>query len=177
MAGAKIVYKGKTIGLEVKTMKINGKLAKVEKIIENDAVIVMPLLEKNTVLLERQYRPALGKYIYELPAGHINSGETARLAAVREMREETGFTPKNLKLMFKAYPSPGSSSMVHNCFLATGLEEDSAKLEKDPDEVITLKKVSISKLLDMIKRNEIRDTKTIAAVLYYASFYGKSGSK
>lgn len=169
LAKCKTIYKGKTIGLEVEPVRIKGRLAKVEKIIENNFVVVLPLSDDNTLLLERQYRPTLGKYIYELPAGHIDKGEAPRQTAIREMREETGFTPKRLQLMFSAYPMPGRSSQMSFSFLATGLYKGKIKLPMGPDEMIELKKVGIAKALQMIKSNQIKDTKTIAAILYYKS--------
>jgi ADP-ribose pyrophosphatase len=134
---------------------------------------MLPFIGRNTILLEYQYRPVLKKYIYELPAGHIDKGETPEHAAKRELEEETGFAPKTLKLMFKAYSTPGSSAQMYNCFVATGLHKSNVHLEKDPDEIISIKRVSLDKIMQMVKSKKIIDTKTIAAVLYYTTFLKK----
>lgn len=163
--------KGKTIGMKVETLMIKGKPVKVEKVIENNVVVALPMIDSNTILIERQYRPTVGKYIYELPAGHIDMGETPRHAIIREMREETGLTPRSVKLMFRAYPTPGSSAKIYNYFLVNGLYKDKVKLHMDPDEIITIKRVSLTKALGMIRSNIIRDNKTIAPILYYVHFH------
>ncbi len=167
------LYNGKTISLKVSTQKIKGRLAKVERIIERNIVVMLPLLDSNTILLERQYRPVLKKYIYELPAGHIDKGETPRQAAIREMQEETGFAPKRIRLMYRAYPTPGSSPTLFYCFLSVGLANGNGRFHKDPDEVIKVEKISMKKALSMIKSGKIIDNKTIATILYYEKFLAK----
>ena len=167
------LYNGKTISLKVSTQKIKGRLAKVERIIERNIVVMLPLLDSNTILLERQYRPVLKKYIYELPAGHIDEGETPRQAAIREMQEETGSAPKCLSFMYKSYSTPGSSSTIFHYFVAIGLANGNGRFHKDPDEVINIEKVSMKNALSMIKSGRIIDNKTISAILYYKKFLAK----
>ncbi|MGC8537994.1 MAG: NUDIX hydrolase [Candidatus Micrarchaeia archaeon] len=160
------------ISLKKENVSINGKMMKIIRIVEPDVSVILPFADSkmDTLLIERQYRPALRKYVYELPAGHIDKGETPRQAAIREMQEETGFAPKHINFIFKAYPTPGSSPTMFYYFMSIGLATGNTKLHKDSDEVIKVKKVSLASTLKMIKSGRIKDNKTIAAILYYEKF-------
>ena len=163
------------ISLKKEYMSINGKKMRVISIVEPSVSVVLPFIDssKDTIIIERQYRPALRKYIYELPAGHIDEGETPRQAAIREMQEETGSAPKCLSFMYKSYSTPGSSSTIFHYFVAIGLANGNGRFHKDPDEVINIEKVSMKNALSMIKSGRIIDNKTISAILYYKKFLAK----
>ncbi len=163
------------LSLKKEYMSINGKKMRVISIVESGVSVVLPFIDsrKDTIIIERQYRPALRKYIYELPAGHVDKGETPRQAAIREMQEETGFAPKRIRLMYKAHPTPGSSPVLFYCFLSVGLAKGSGRFHKDPGEVIKIERISMKKALRMIKSGKIIDNKTIATILYYEKFLAK----
>ncbi len=163
------------ISLKKEYMSINGKKMRVISVVEPDVSVILPFFDskKDAILIERQYRPALRKYIYELPAGHIDEGETPRQAAIREMQEETGSAPKCLSFMYKSYSTPGSSSTIFHYFVAIGLANGNGRFHKDPDEVINIEKVSMKNALSMIKSGRIIDNKTISAILYYKKFLAK----
>ena len=163
------------ISLKKEYMSINGKKMRVISVVEPDVSVILPFADskKDTILIECQYRPALRKYIYELPAGHTDKGETPRQAAIREMQEETGFAPKRIRLMYRAYPTPGSSPTLFYCFLSVGLANSNGRFHKDPDEVIKIKMIGMKKALSMIKSGKIIDNKTISAILYYERFLAK----
>ena len=163
------------ISLKKEYTNINGKKMRVISIVEPGVSVVLPFIDsrKDTIIIERQYRPALRKYIYELPAGHIDKGETPRQAAIREMQEETGFAPKRIRLMYRAYPTPGSSPTLFYCFLSVGLANGNGRFHKDPDEVIKIEKISMKKALSMIKSGRIIDNKTIATILYHEKFIAR----
>ncbi|EET89656.1 MAG: NUDIX hydrolase [Candidatus Micrarchaeales archaeon] len=169
----KTLYSSKFIKLQEEHVKINGSDAKVLSLVERDVVVVLPLLRGDKILIERQYRPVLKKYIYELPAGHIDPGESPREAAERELREETGFFAGNLRHMYSVYPTPGLSAQISNYFLATDLHKDGKKLDKDPDEVIETKEIGLNNLIKMIREGKIKDNKTISGVLYYLYLFRK----
>ncbi|EQD36956.1 NUDIX hydrolase [mine drainage metagenome] len=168
-------HKGDFISLNKEYVKINGKGMRVLSVKENGVVVILPFTDEKcqNIIIEYQYRPVLKKYIYELPAGHINAGETPKHAALRELQEETGFSAKKLIFMYKAHPTPGSSTHISNYFVATGLVGDTSKAHRDPDETIEVKEMSMGKVLKMIRENKIIDNKTISAVLYYDHFYKK----
>ena len=163
------------VSLKNEHRNINGKGSRTQETFEPKVSVVLPFVDskKHTILIERQYRQALRKYIYELPAGHVEEGETPREAAIREMQEETGFAPERVYFMYKAYHTPSSSSKLFYCFLSVGLTDGNAKFHKDPDEVIKIENIGLKKVLNMIKSGKIMDNKTIAAVLYYEKYYEK----
>ncbi|MGC8670103.1 MAG: NUDIX hydrolase, partial [Candidatus Micrarchaeia archaeon] len=163
----KVYYKGKIFSLAEESTITKGKIEKIAIIQENDVAVVLPLIGNEMTTLEERYRPVLQKRIYELPAGHVEKGETPAQAAKRELKEELGYDARSMKLMFKAYPQPGSITSIHYFYYAKCYKEG-PRSEKDED--IIAKKVKLSKALEMIKVNKIIDTKSIAAILYYVSF-------
>ncbi|MGC8496094.1 MAG: NUDIX hydrolase [Candidatus Micrarchaeia archaeon] len=160
----KYIYKNRIFGLQELTAKVGGKKIDFAKIIEDDAIVVVPVIN-GRIILEKQYRPVIGKYIYELPAGHIRKGEKPINAVIREMKEETGYTPKKVKFMFKSFPAPGLTTSMHYFFVATDMRIDKQKL--DPDEIIDVVLVDSKEAFNMLRKNKIKDSKTIAALLYY----------
>lgn len=138
------------------------------RIVEPDSVAILPITASGKIVIERQYRPAIRKYVYEIPAGHAEKGERMESAAMRELKEETGYRAGLLRHMFSAYKSPGLDTELLTFFLATRLKK--GKPSPDPSEIITTIELSIGNLLEMIKSNRITDAKTIAATLFYVLF-------
>lgn len=118
------------------------------------------------VILERQYRHAAGKCLYEVPAGKIDPNENRLVAAKRELAEETGFRAKNWAPLARYYASPGFLAEWMQIFLAEGLTPGDTS--PDEDERIDLFFVPLSELLRLIDNGEIHDAKTIIAATLYA---------
>ena len=116
------------------------------------------------VLLERQYRHAANDYLWEIPAGRIDSGEQALPAAKRELLEETGYTAARWRRIFKFYASPGFVAETMSVYLATGLR--AGKAQPEADEVIQQRMVPLSTAVRMVLKGTIRDAKTISSVLW-----------
>src|SRR3984885_9163827 len=116
------------------------------------------------VLLERQYRHAANDYLWEIPAGRIDSGEQALAAAKRELLEETGFTAARWRRIFKFFASPGFVAETMSVYLATGLKP--GKAQPEADEVIQKRMVKLSSALGMVLSGKIRDAKTISSILW-----------
>ncbi|MEM3781634.1 MAG: NUDIX hydrolase [Candidatus Micrarchaeaceae archaeon] len=133
----------------------------------NDSAVIIPLRGKS-LLIELQYRPKINKYILELPAGHIEPGEKPEHAAERELEEETGYSASNMKYIARAYSSPGNLSEMLYFYLATGLRK--GKPRREPGEKISIKWVSLSKAVTMIRQGKIVDAKTIAGILFFGAF-------
>ena len=126
------------------------------------------------VLLEKQYRHAAESYLWELPAGRIDKGEKPLPAAKRELLEETGYTARHWKKIFRFFASPGFVAEPMTVFWARGLKAGTARPE--PDEVIEKHFVPLSRAVQMINRGTIRDAKTISSVLWLAlQLKGKKG--
>ncbi len=165
----RVVYRGAIFNIEEWKLPKTGTTF--ARITGPGAVAVLPILDDGRILLERQYRHPLGKYLYEIPAGHINSGEAPMHTAKRELAEETGYIAGRLTRLFGIYEAPGSLTQFLHIYLARNLEKKKAHTERD--EIITLSKVSLEKALSMIRSNRIRDAKTICGILYYSCFVRK----
>jgi ADP-ribose pyrophosphatase len=130
------------------------------------SAVMMAVDKKDRVLLVRQYRLPAGQYMWELPAGKVDDGETVAQAAKRELIEETGLRAKKWKKLTSFYPSPGFVQEKMTIFLATGLTQG----ESHPmdDERIETRWFAKKELADMIRENRIFDGKTMIAFLHWA---------
>ena len=146
----------------------NGKTAMREYIRHPGAAIMVPLFTNGDTLLVKQYRYPVGKVFIELPAGKLDGGEPLEEAAQRELAEEAGFTSGKLKLISEFYPCIGYSNEKMWLFLAEDLKE--ADAVTDHDEFLELMRVPFKEAVAMVKRGEIDDMKTIAAILLTESY-------
>lgn len=162
----KKIYDGKVLGLSLYDVTIRGKKVRREIIEHRGAAAMLAVTKDNKVLLVKQHRFPHG-YVLEIPAGTLDSGERARACAIRELQEETGYKAKKMEHFLTYYPSIGYNLEAIHCFLATGLEKVSS-LKLDNDEILSVVKIDIKKLIKMIRAGKIQDSKTICAVLTYA---------
>jgi ADP-ribose pyrophosphatase len=123
------------------------------------------------VLLEKQYRHAAGKVLYELPAGRIDEGERELKAAKRELLEETGYSARSWKRVLRFWASPGFVAEAMSIYLAEGLKAGAAQPEDD--EVIELQLTPLKKAVAMVLNGTIQDAKTIAGVLWLSQQHEK----
>lgn len=125
---------------------------------------VLPLTDEGEVICVRQYRYPFGTVLTEIPAGKLNfAGEEPRLAAERELREETGAVCRELTHLATFYPSPAILGEKIEIYLARGLSFGEAS--PDEDEFLTSVRIPLDALLEMVMRGEILDGKTQLAVL------------
>ena len=117
----------------------------------------------NGALLVSQFRYPSQEVLRELPAGKLEYGEDPREAAVRELREETGAVPGAFSSLGELYPSPGYCGEIIRMYLARDLSFGSTDL--DEDEFLNVERVPFDTLVEQVLSGEIRDAKTIAAVL------------
>ena len=163
----KKIYEGKILGLSVYDGKIEGRKVKREMIEHRGAAAMLAFDENNKVILVKQHRFPHG-YVLEIPAGTLERGEDPLKCAFRELEEETGYRAKKMSSLITYYPSIGYNTEVIHCFLASGLKKIS-DLSLDDDEILSVEKIDLQKLLKMIKTGKIQDSKTICAVLTYAA--------
>ena len=134
------------------------------------AVILAIDNEKNRknpwVVMERQYRQAAGRFLWELPAGKIEPGEDPLAGAQRELAEETGYRAKKWTVLAQFWPSPGFVGEWMMLFVAEGLISGDALPEED--ERIELRLVRLDDVLKMVDKGAIQDGKTMAGILLYA---------
>ncbi|MBL0171569.1 MAG: NUDIX hydrolase [Gemmatimonadaceae bacterium] len=136
------------------------------------ASAVVPLLDADAddpqVLLIRQYRYAADGYLYEIPAGRLDAGESPLQCAHRELSEETGYRAERVEHLFTMYTTPGFTDEKIHLFLATGLT--AGESHREADEFMELVPTKLSRALSMIEQGEIQDAKTALALLYAAGF-------
>ncbi len=161
------IYEGKILGLSVYDGKIEGRKVKREIIEHRGAAAMLAFDEENKVILVKQHRFPHG-YVLEVPAGTLEKREKPVKCAFRELEEETGYRAKKMTPLVTYYPSIGYNTEVIHCFVASGLKKI-ADLKLDEDEILSVVKMDIKKLLQMIRSGKILDSKTICAVLTYAS--------
>ncbi len=163
----KKIFEGKVLGLSVYQGEIEGRKVKREMIEHRGAAAILGFDENKKVILVKQHRYPHG-YVLEIPAGTLENGEKPIKCAFREFEEETGYKAKKMTPIISYYPSIGYNTEIIHCFVATGVKKNS-DLNLDYDEILSVVKVDVKKLLSMIKTGKIQDSKTICAVLTYAA--------
>lgn len=147
----------------------DGRLSRISRIEHNDTVAIVPLAQDGRVVLIRQYRPAVRKYLIEIPAGTIDHDEEdPKTCAERELAEETGFKPGRLVKLFEGYLVPGYGNEYMHYYLALDLYP--SYLPADEDEAIELVPTALEDALSRVRSGEIVDSKT-ALGLYLADGY------
>ena len=169
-----IVYHGKVFKLIRENVTLeNGTTTDVEFIEHPGATAVIPFLDDNRIVLLKQYRHALKKHIWEIPAGTLDPQEEIISCARRELIEETGYSATQWHKLGEITPVPGYSDERIHIFLATELQPADQNL--DEDEVIQVQVVDFLKAIEMIGDGEIQDAKSIAG-LFLASQWLKSNA-
>jgi len=132
------------------------------------AVVILPLLDDGRVLLERQFRYPNDRVFIEFPAGKIDPGEASLASAKRELEEETGYTADDWHFVCTIHNAIAYSDEHLDLFLARGLREGQAKL--DEGEFIDTFTATIPELLEMVRRGEITDVKTVIGTFWLEKF-------
>ncbi len=141
----------------------NGNTGVREIIRHPGAVCVLPITEQGDIILVNQFRYALNKVTLELPAGKLEKGEEPRLAALRELSEETGLSAENLEFVGDLYTTPALIDEVIHMYIATGLTEGEQHL--DEDEFVNTVTMPLSQAVEMVMNGEIKDSKTQTVIL------------
>lgn len=166
---SKMLYQGPVFGVRRDQVLEPGGLRTVREVITHPgSVVVLPVLPDGRIVLIRQYRHATRQYLWELVAGRIDTGENPRQAAARELIEETGYRAKHFRVFLDVFPTPGFLEERMYILLAEKLTAGEA--EPEEDEKITVKAFAFVELERMIRKNVLRDAKTIAGLLYYFRF-------
>jgi len=129
------------------------------------SAVMMPVDERGRILLVRQFRLPARQYLWELPAGTVDPGETVLQTARRELKEETGYRAKKWKKIVDFYPSPGFLAEKMTIFLATDLVPGESKPMED--ERIQTRWFTPREVSQMIKTRKIRDAKTMIGFCRY----------
>ena len=168
------IYTGRVVRLDVDTVRFpDGSTGQLELIRHPGAAAIVPCASDPpgadpTILLIRQYRYATGGELWEIPAGTLDPGEDPEVCARRELLEETGVTAARLQRLTSIWTPPGFTNEVIHLYLATGLTMGQPSRERD--EFIEVVPQPLSRVLALIRDGEIRDAKTVVAILYMAAF-------
>jgi ADP-ribose diphosphatase len=162
----KKIFQGKVLSLSLYTLSL-GKRKVTREVVEHRGAAAILVIEGGKVLLVKQHRFPHG-FVLEIPAGTLDKGESPRDCAFRELKEETGHAAEKMTPLVKYYPSIGYNTEVIHCFLASGIKKVS-RLKLDEDEIISVVKIDLKKLVKMILTGKIIDSKTICAVLAYVT--------
>ena len=160
------IHKGKVYSLIKENVTLDNAITTDMEFIDHPgATAIIPLLNETRIVLLNQYRHALRKYIWEIPAGTLDPMESALDCAKRELIEETGFSAAQWHRLGEITPVPGYSNERIHIFLASDLKAAERRLDKD--EIIQVHEVECKAALHMIRGGEIQDAKSIAG-LYLA---------
>lgn len=160
------IYRGKIVTLHVDTIRqASGSTTIREVVLHPGGVTAVPVLDDGRLLLIRQFRYPVGKFILELPAGKLDSGQPPLETMAREMEEETGYRAGVLSYQFSFYTTPGISDERIHFFIARDLTRCAQRLEEG--EHITPEAYSPGECMNKIKTGEINDAKTVLGILWY----------
>ena len=158
-----LIYKGKILSLyNDRVLLPDGKESMREVVIHGGGSAVF-CEEGGKVLMVKQFRYAYGEEVWEIPAGKVNAGEDPMETAFRELEEECGVKAEKMELMFSVYPSPGYTSEIIRIYRASGIT--AGKKNPDEDEFLSAQWIEKPRLKEMIKSGEIKDSKTLIALL------------
>jgi ADP-ribose pyrophosphatase len=161
----RIVYEGRIFAIGVDTVALpNGHVVDMEVVRHSRSVVLIPMPDIHHVVLIRQYRYVVDRWIWELPAGSLEPGEDPAAAAARECHEEIGRLPRRLERLAALLPTPGYCDEEMIFFRADGLVEPDAPAEGDPDEQIEPRTFTLAEARALIERGEIVDMKTVVGL-------------
>lgn len=181
--GGERVYRGRVFDVDLDRVRFpDGSIGELEIIRHPGASAVLPLYRTGewpggdgpAVVLLRQYRYAAAGRLWEVPAGKLDDGETPEACARRELEEEAGVRAEEVRPLIPILTTPGFTDEEIHLFVALGLRPGTARHEES--EFIERREIPLARALRMVRDGEIRDAKTVCALLYGASFDPAVGS-
>lgn len=156
------VFDGKVFDVDRDRVRMpNGREVTVDVIRHPRSAVIAPVPETGHVILIRQYRYAVNQWLWELPAGSVDDGETPEEAARRECHEEIGQEPDTIVRLAAMFPTPGYCNEEMFFFRVSGLRVPEHEAEKDEDEDIEVHTFTLKAAREMVRRGEITDMKTV----------------
>ncbi len=173
LISSRMIHDGRIVKLSLDTVRFpDGSTGELEVIRHRGAAAILPILgspdeEDPEILLIYQYRYPTGGYLYEVPAGiGDREGESWEECAARELEEETGYRAGRLEFLTRFFTTPGFTDEVLHLYRATELGDGS--VHRDSDEFLEVQVHRLSRALEMVRSGDIRDGKTIVALLFTA---------
>ncbi len=161
------IFEGRVVNLRVDRVRLpDGRETDREVVEHRGAAVIVPLTDRDEVLMVRQFRYAVGEALLEIPAGTLEPGEAPLACAVRELGEEVGAHAAHWEPLAALYPSPGVMTELMHLFLATGLTEGPTYTAGD--ENLVVERVPLREAVERVRQGEIRDAKSVAGILFVA---------
>ncbi len=157
------IYEGTIINLRKDKVTVQNGISYREIVEHNGGAVLAAVTAEGKMVMVRQYRKPAGRVMLEAPAGKTDPGETPDETAVRELKEETGYSAGKVKYMTYFYPSVGYSEEKLYLYLCTDLKPGETSF--DENEAIDIEERDIDELCQMVMKGEINDAKTIVAIL------------
>lgn len=162
---AELKYQGRVIRVEQERLTLpNGRETTIEAVRHRGSVVILAQPSPDTVVLIRQYRPVIGRWIWELPAGSLDAGESPDTAVVRECEEEIGYTPHRVTRLASWYPTPGFCDEIMHFYRCADLTAPTGPVHQDDDEQIEPATVTLDTMAAMIADGRIVDIKTVVGL-------------
>jgi ADP-ribose pyrophosphatase len=161
---SRTIYSGRIISVTLDRVRLpHGPEANLEIVRHRGSVVLLPMVDETTVVLVRQYRYAVDRWLWELPAGSLEPNEDPETAAARECEEEIQMIPRSVVRVGRFFPTPGFCNEEMLFFRLTGLEKPGPGVkpaERDEDEHLDVAAFGVAEVREMIGRGEIQDLKT-----------------
>ena len=161
------IFEGRVFTVQIETLTLpRGGEMRAEIVRHPGSVVIVPVTDAGEIILVRQYRPAIARWAWELPAGTLKDGEDPEKAAARECHEEIGMVPSRLERLGAFFPTPGYCDEEMHFYRASGLRppRDGETAQPDEDEDIEPAAYSLEQIRSMIAAKEIIDMKTVAGL-------------
>jgi ADP-ribose pyrophosphatase len=159
------VFEGKVFDIERERVRMtNGRDVTLDVVRHPKSVVLLPVPEPGHIILIRQYRHAVKRWLWELPAGSVDSGEEPEAAARRECHEEIGQVPETIVRLGAFFPTPGYCDEEMVFFRLSGLSVPDEPAELDEDEDIEPKTFTLREAREMVRSGEITDMKTVVGL-------------
>lgn len=159
---SELIYKGAILNLRRDKVTVPNGESYREIIEHNGGAVLAAVTNDGKLVMVRQFRKPAERVFFEVPAGKIDPGEAPEVTAVRELKEETGYTAKNVRYLTFFYPCVGYSEEKLHLYLCTDLEPGETNF--DENECIDIEEWDIDELCQMVMKGEIHDAKTIIAI-------------
>ncbi|WP_206460810.1 NUDIX hydrolase [Anaerovorax sp. IOR16] len=168
---SEMIYKGAILNLRKDKVTVKGEATSYREIVEhNGGVGIAALTPEGKMLMIKQFRKPAEQVVLEVPAGKRETGEDPMITAIRELKEETGYTADQVTFLSAFYSSIGYSTEIIYLYLATGLKPGETNF--DEHEAIDLFEYDVAELKEMVINGQIIDGKTINAILLVAARLG-----
>ncbi len=158
-----MIYEGAILNLRRDKVTVMEGTSYREIIEHNGGAVIAAVKKDGRMIMVKQFRKPAERVMLEVPAGKIDAGEEPMAAALRELKEETGYTAGHIQKLTQMYPSVGYSQEILHLFLCTDLEEGETAF--DENEAIDIEEYDVDVLNDMVMSGQIQDGKSQLAIL------------